>query len=394
MRIVCVGGGPAGLSLAILAKLRSPDREVVVLERNPPGVTYGWGVVFSEELLGELRRNDPVGAAEVAAAAAVWKDQLVIRDGRTVHLGGYGYSIGRQRLLDILERRADSLGVDLRHRTEVAWPDGDAVAGADLVVAGDGVHSTTRQQAGFATDVSSGLDTFLWLGTTQRFDAFTFGFERTPAGWMWFHAYTFDAGTSTFIVECAPDTWRALGLDALGPQESTALLERVFARHLDGHPLINQLSGVGVTPWLHFTRISNPTWVSGNVALVGDAAHTTHFSIGSGTTLAIRDAIALADALDAHPGPAGVPAALAAYDARRRTELASWQEAADNSARWYESVHERAELRPLRFGYSMLRRRHADGGQGDPLRWMVHLATQLAPLRAARQELSRARRRS
>lgn len=395
MRIVCVGGGPAGLYLAILAKLREPARDVVVLERDPPGVTYGWGVVFSQELLNDLWLHDPVSAAEVEHAAATWTDQLVGLSGRTVHLGGYGYSIGRQRLLDVLGRRATQLGVDVRYATPVQWPlvgeDEDLLAGADLVVAGDGVNSTTREHAGFAAEARSGADRYAWLGTTQRFDAFTFGFERTRAGWIWFHAYTFDADTSTFIVECAPQTWAGLGLDRLDPAEGTALLEQIFTRYLDGHPLIDQVGAAGRTPWLSFTRVSNPTWVRGNVALMGDAAHTTHFSIGSGTTLAVRDAIALADQLDRH---SRLPDALDAYDRQRRHEMAGWQLAADNSARWFEQVDRHASLHPLRFGYAMVRRRHGEQPPAEPLRWrlLVYLASQVAPLRAARLAISRYRR--
>jgi anthraniloyl-CoA monooxygenase len=256
------------------------------------------------------------------------------------------------------------------------------------------VHSGVRELlgAGFRTSVTAGRDTFIWLGTPQRFDAFTFGFEQTAAGWVWFHAYSFDPQTSTFIVECAPETWKGLGFDELQPDESTAVLQRIFARHLDGQPLINQLSELGVTPWLTFTRIRNPRWVHGNLALMGDAAHTTHFSIGSGTTLAIQDSIALAQQLDSRPD---LPSALAAYDRQRRAEMAAWHAAADNSARWYEQVDQHVAQSPVQFGYSMLRRRHGEQLPHEPLRWRyrVYLATQVRPLRAVRHLITAARRR-
>jgi anthraniloyl-CoA monooxygenase len=400
VKIVCVGGGPAGLTFAALAKLRDPGRDVTVLERNPRGVTYGWGVVFSGQLLGELHRVDPLLGQGLREVSTMWQDQLVqLGDARVAHLGGYGYGVSRRRLLQLLEDRAGALGVRIEHdheHTTGALPD------ADLVVVADGVNSPTRGRLAdrFGTRGTIGDNTYLWLGTPRLFDAFTFGFERTDAGWIWFHAYRFDADASTFIVECAPHTWRDLGLDRASPQDTVATLERIFARHLRGQPLLHQAGqprqdgrprqDPGVMPWNRFTDVTNRRWVDGTVALMGDAAHTTHFSIGSGTTFAIEDSIALAEQLDRAPDLAS---ALAGYDEERRAVLAVEQEQARNSQRWYESVADHAGLDPVEFGWSMLNRRWAGVVPLTPgRRRSVYLATQVPPLRLARRAVSGARR--
>ncbi len=397
MRIVCVGGGPAGLTFAALAKLRGPGRDVTVLERDSRGVTYGWGVVFSGQLLSELHRVDPVLGRRLRDGSAMWQDQVVqLGDARPAHLGGYGYSVSRRRLLDLLEDRAAALGVRVEHEQPVDALGHPHLRDADLVVVADGVRSTTRSVLAdtFRPTLGTGRNTYLWLGTPRLFDAFTFGFERTHAGWIWFHAYRFDADASTFIVECTPQTWQGLGLDRMSPRDTVRTLERVFARHLRGQPLLHRPTGrpadeAGTMPWNRFVDVTNERWVHGNVALMGDAAHTTHFSIGSGTTFAVQDAVDLAERLDRAPDLA---AALAGYDEDRRAAIAVEQERARASQRWYESVAEHAGLDPVEFGWSMLNRRWGGAPVAPTRRRTVYLATQVPPLRLARRAVTGARR--
>jgi len=387
MRIACVGGGPAGLYFAALAKLGDPAHEVTVFERNPAGVTPGWGVVFWDDLVDGLYASDPVSARAIRRSALSWGDQEVRVGGRPVaHLGGYGFSIARGRLLGLLAERAAGLGVELRFGHEVGDP--AEVADADLVVAADGAGSRLRRRdaAHFGPRVAAGRNLYIWLGTHQVFDAFTFAFERTRAGWIWLHAYRYDAGSSTCIVECPPETWRGLGLHRLAPDEALRTLERVFARHLGGHALLDRPPGLERARWLTFRRVSNATWHHGRVVLVGDAAHTTHFSIGSGTKLALEDAMALARHLRDH---GDLPTALAAYEAERRAALRELEAEARRSARWFEDLGRHVELPPVQFAYALRSRR-----RGEDARWryLLHLATQRPSIRRSRMALSRLRR--
>lgn len=397
MKIVCVGGGPAGLYLAILARLRSAGRdEVVVAERNAPGQASGFAVTLGEDILDELYRTDPVGAEGVRAAAHVWGDQVVEVAGETVHLGGrYGYSIGRARLLEVLTVRARQVGVDLRFGTEAA-ADGDLAADpltadADVVVATDGAGSAIRSARSddFGTRLTHGTNRYVWFGTSKAFTAFTFAFERTEAGWVWFHAYPAADCVSTCIVECTPQTWAGLGLDRMPADEGMRLLETIFARSLEGHSLIAP-PGMGASPWLEFREVRNTSWRSGHVVLAGDAAHTTHFAIGSGTVLAVADAIVLAEEL--YPGGAPAPdlvAALATYDARRRAAMAPIQDMARRSMQWFETVPDRLDgVGAIDFSWSLLDRR---GDQG-PMHRRLHEATQIGSVRQVRRRLTLARR--
>ncbi|MEV1293548.1 FAD-dependent monooxygenase [Pseudonocardia sp. NPDC049635] len=403
MKIVCVGGGPAGLYTAVLTRLRSGGRdEVVVAERAAPGTASGFAVTLGEDILDELYRTDPVGAEGVRAAAHVWGEQVVEVGDETVHLGGrYGYSIGRSRLLEVLTARARQVGVDLRFSTTVA-ADGDLAADpltadADVVVAADGIGSAIRtaREDDFGTRVAHGANRYVWFGTSKPFRTFTFAFVRTDAGWIWFHAYPAADCLSTCIVECTPQTWRGLGLDAMPAGPAMRLLEGIFERSLDGESLIAP-PGAGAAPWLEFREVRNTSWRSGNVVLAGDAAHTTHFAIGSGTVLAVADAIALAEELYPAHGPEGgyepaadVEAALAAYDARRRTATAPVQEMARRSMRWFETVPQRLDgVDAVEFSWSLLDRR---GDQG-PLHRRLHEATQIEPVRQVRKQLTFARR--
>lgn len=386
MDIVCVGGGPAGLYFAISAKLRDQRHNITVVERNPAGVTYGWGVTFSEALLDSLYRNDRVTAREIAENPASWDNQEVhVGGGRPVHLGGYGYAVGRKLLLDILAGRARELGVDVQFERDVQ--DLSEFADADLIIACDGANSRVRKVYAehFRTDIEVGRNKYIWLGTHRVFDSFIFAFEETVAGWIWFYAYRFNSDTTTFIVECSQATWEGLGFGELGPDESLRLLEDIFKSHLDGHRLINPMRNLGKTPWLNFVRISNTSWYHENVVLMGDAAHTTHFSIGSGTTLAMQDAIALADKLDEYED---VRAALEAYQEQRRTALLMPQGAALNSTRWFENVTEYIDEEPTQFAYDLWKRR----GHYPLWRYQLHLATQIRALRKLRCSLSATRR--
>jgi len=397
VRIVCVGGGPAGLYFSALARLRLPGADVTVIERNPAGVTYGWGVVFGEALLSGLFRADPVSAGRIASAAVRWRDQHVqVGDRGAVHLGGNGYAIGRHHLLDILAGRAREVGVGIEYEREVTDPTELLATGdADLVVACDGVHSRLRRhdEADYGTAIRTGRNRYLWLGTHALFDAFTFAFEQTPAGWIWFHGYRFDAETSTVVVECTPETWEGLGFSRLDPAATTGRLGSIFERHLGGHALIDQARDPQTTVWLSFTGITNERWSRGRVVLMGDAAHTAHFSIGSGTTLAMDDAIVLADAL---AGDGDLVFALRAYRERRLPDVTALQREACNSQRWFESVDDTiAAEQPLDFGYSLLRRRFADltpGERSPRWRYQVFRATQNPALRSVRLQLTAARR--
>jgi anthraniloyl-CoA monooxygenase len=382
VKVLCVGGGPAGLYAAILARLRDPAAEVEVRERTDPADTHGWGVVFGESLLDDLHTHDPEGGRRLRAAATVWARQEVrVGAAEPVHLGGrYGFSMGRTRLLELLAARAAELGVRIR------WGVDSAVEGigeeADVVVAADGAGSRLRAAGDFDTTITPGRNRYAWLGTEYAFDAFTFAFERTDAGWIWFHGYPSSGGTSTCIVECTPETWAGLGLD--GPDD-LEILGRVFARHLRGRPLLRPPA---TTTWQTFRHVRTASWVDGNVALAGDAAHTTHFAIGSGTTLAIQDAIRFAEAQDLfHDDPDG---ALAAYDAVRSLEVDRIQVDAARSMAWFEELPDRVEgADPVRFGYELLDRR---GDHSESWRYQVHLATQVPPLRRVRQGMTRVRR--
>ena len=344
MRISCVGAGPAGLYFAILMKRRDPSHEITVFERDPAGLTYGWGVVFWDDLLAKLHDGDPQSAREISENSFRWKDQVVHVQGRgTAHLGGHGFSTSRQRLLDIFAKRAMDLGVQIQFEREVEGL--SQLADSDLVVACDGVNSSLRRLHGnrFKTDIRVGRNKYIWMGTSKVFDSFTFPFVETDAGWIWFHAYGFSSDTSTCIVECSPETWTGLGFDRLGTDEGIKLLERTFERYLDGHPLMSRVRDPDKSPWLNFWAVTNAVWHHDNVVLMGDAAHTTHFTIGSGTSLAIEDAIGLATKLHQHED---AESALEAYAGERRAALLRPQREARHSARWFESVPRYAALEP------------------------------------------------
>jgi anthraniloyl-CoA monooxygenase len=380
MRIVCVGAGPAGLYFGILSKLRDPGAAVEVLERNPQGVTYGWGVTLCDSLLDTLYATDPVSATQIQHNVVRWRDQIAVLGGRAAaYVGSYGFAMGRHRLLEILAERATELGVDVRYQCAVSAGAADEFADADLVLAADGVQSQLRRQFAdeFGTTIKHGRNHYAWLGTTKEFSEFTYAFEETQAGWIWFYAYPFDSERSTVIAECAPSTWQGLGFDRLNPDETLGELERIFERHLDGHPLLLQVKQDSA-PWLNFSWISNRSWVHRNVTLAGDAAHTAHFSIGAGTKLAIDDVVALNRQLQAHGGtPRSVAAALDAYQRERIDAVAAQQRIARNSADWFERVEADTGLSPARFSYVLGTTRYSNDLAPTGLPWVKHLAAQL-----------------
>lgn len=362
MRVACLGGGPAGLYFGISMKLRDPQHDVVVIERNRAGDTFGWGVVFSDQTLGNLRANDPVSAAVIEQEFAHWDDIEVIVGDHVERSGGHGFiGIGRKRLLNILQDRARELGVRLEFETEF---DADLARWADydLIVASDGINSRIRTayEERFDVDIQTRANKFMWLGTTQLFDAFAFIFEKTEAGWIWAHAYRFDQSQSTFIVECSEETWRGLGFDRMEQAEAIATCERIFARHLGGRPLLTNAGHLrGSAAWINFRRVLCERWSFDNVVLLGDAAHTAHFSIGSGTKLALEDAIKLAEVMSRPHvalSRASMAEALEEYRKERHTEVLKIQNSARNSTEWFETLDRYIGFAPKQFAYSLLTR--------------------------------------
>ncbi|HEU0133260.1 MAG TPA: bifunctional salicylyl-CoA 5-hydroxylase/oxidoreductase [Allosphingosinicella sp.] len=357
MRIACLGGGPAGLYFAISMKLRDPAHEIDLYERNRADDTFGWGVVFSDQTVENLMANDPVSGAAIRDGFEHWDDIEVHIHGETVRSSGHGFiGIGRKRLLGILQERARALGVRLHFEHE-AEADLDAYSGFDLVIAADGANSRIRTAYAehFGADIQVRRNRFFWFGTEKVFEAFTFAFEETEAGWVWAHAYRFGEGLSTFIVEMAPDTWHRLGLDSMDQPQAIALCERIFERYLDGKALMSNAAHLrGPEAWLQFRRIICERWSYRNLILLGDAAHTAHFSIGSGTKLAIEDAIKLAEVLN-RPGLTR-ESALAEYREERQIEVLKLQNSARNSTEWFETLGRYLHFEPIQFAYSLLTR--------------------------------------
>ncbi|WP_019644721.1 bifunctional salicylyl-CoA 5-hydroxylase/oxidoreductase [Novispirillum itersonii] len=391
MKVACLGGGPAGLYFAISMKRRDPSHEIVVVERNRPYDTFGWGVVLSDETLGHLEKNDPRSAEMIREAFAYWDDIAVHYRGQVVRSGGHGFcGIGRKKLLNVLQDRCTELGVELRFETEINGA--EDFAGYDLVVACDGINSKIRSQHAdvFRPDIEQRANKYIWLGTHQKFDdAFSFIFEETEHGWVWVHAYQFDPETATFIVECSEATWRGLGFDRMDGPQTIAACEKLFAKYLGGHSLMSNARHLRGSAWLNFQRVLCEKWSHGNVVLMGDAAATAHFSIGSGSKLAVESAIALAEYLHSEPT---LQAAFDRYEADRRVEVLKLQSAARNSTEWFEDVERYLHLDPVQFTYSLLTRSQRVSHENLRLRdaawldgaekWFEQQATGTAPATA------------
>ena len=354
MKIACAGGGPAGLYLSILMKLRDPEHDCVVFERNGANSVSGWGVTFGQGLLSRLYDQDPESAREIHEAAFLWRDQVThIHGEQMAEPGSDAYNITRKNLLDILGRRALDLGVRVEYGHEIASR--SDLPEADVIIASDGVNSRIRQDSGdFQTLDVSGSNRYIWLGTDKVFEQFNFLFMPTESGWIWGHTYGIDPASSTFIVECSSETWRGLGFDTMSTDDALPVLEGIFKEHLSGHRLIGDLGDGTKARWLNFRTISNSRWHSGKVVLVGDSAHTAHFAVGMGTTLAIDDAMILADSLHKH---GATELAFQSYERQRRAEMSTTLAEARCSARWFENLPRYIDRKPKQFGALLYARR-------------------------------------
>ncbi|MCB5165505.1 bifunctional salicylyl-CoA 5-hydroxylase/oxidoreductase [Streptomyces bambusae] len=350
MRIAVAGGGPGGLYAAALLKRLDPDRQVTVWERNSPADTFGFGVVLSDETLGGIEQADPAVFDALRREFVRWDDIDIVHRGRILTSGGHGFAaVGRRRLLEILHERCTALGVELRTHCEA--PDPAALAAShDLVVAADGVHSRTREvfAAAFRPRIETHRCRYIWLAADFALDSFRFEIAETPHGVMQLHGYPYSADSSTVIVEMREEVWQASGLDLCDEAESAARCAKIFAETLRGRPLRGNSSA-----WTAFRTVVNERWAHGNTVLLGDAAHTAHFSIGSGTKLAVEDALALAACIEEQPD---LPAALAAYETERRPVVESTQRAAAASLRWFEDLAGYVDQPPRQFAFNLLTR--------------------------------------
>jgi anthraniloyl-CoA monooxygenase len=360
MKVVCLGGGPSGLYLAISMKLRDSSHDITVYERNRPGDTFGWGVVFSDETMQNLKANDEVSAQIMVDELVHWDMIDCHINGEVERSDGHGFiGIGRKRMLQILHGRAMELGVKLEFEYEFEERDiYTKFADADLIVAADGLNSKVRNNnlEVFECDIDQRPNRFVWLGTHQSFkDAFTFIFEKTEHGWIWVHAYQFDENTSTFIVECQPDVYDALGFEDMTHEESAETCRKIFEKYLGGHKLLTNSAHIRGSAWISVPRVLCHSWIKDDrIVLIGDAAHTAHFAIGSGTKLGFEDAISLAKHLDTD---ASLPEALKGYQAEREVEALKLQSAARNAMVWFENAPRYCEAFDTKqLNYSMLTR--------------------------------------
>jgi 2-polyprenyl-6-methoxyphenol hydroxylase-like FAD-dependent oxidoreductase len=356
MKVFVAGGGPAGLYAAYLIKKRRPDAEITLVEQNPAGATFGFGVVFSDKALEFLREDDPETHALIMPAMQIWSDLTVIHRGEDIRIDGIGFaSIGRLDLLKLLQKRLGSVGVVPQYETVMS--ELPMREDYDLIIVTDGVNSTIRAAHAneFGTTVTPLKNKFVWYGTTKEFPTLTQTFIDTADGPFNAHHYRYQPGMSTFIAECDEHTWKRVGFDTMSEDESRAACERIFADILDGHPLITNRS-----LWRNFPKVWNNHWYAGNMVLLGDALRTSHFSIGSGTRLALEDVIALVKALDESDfNPA---TALPAYEAARRPIVEKIVSAANASAHWYEDFGDHMKLAPWDFAWSYIQR----SGRIDP----------------------------
>jgi anthraniloyl-CoA monooxygenase len=364
LRLACIGGGPGGLYLALLMKRADPRHQIAVIERNGPDDTFGFGVVFSDATMAGIAAADSEAFEAIGRHLVHWDDIVVHFDGTMTRSTGHGFSgMSRHKLLNVLQEHVSAAGVTVEFNRELASL--DELAGFDLIVGADGVNSTVRGllREQLDVDVDVRPNRFVWLGTAKPFPEFTFYFRNDEHGLWRVHAYQYAADRSTFIVECRDETWHAAGLDHADEPTTIEFLERLFSDELDGHRLIANKS-----VWRQFPTIRVSPWSVGNVVLVGDAAHTAHFSVGSGTRMAMEDAVALRDALVGSGGD--IPSALDAYERARRPAIESLQRAAQASLRWFEDTERYMRLHPLQMTFTLvtrsLRITHEDLRQRDP----------------------------
>jgi 2-polyprenyl-6-methoxyphenol hydroxylase-like FAD-dependent oxidoreductase len=349
VRIAVLGGGPGGLYFAYLWKKRHPDATIDLFEQNSAGATWGFGVVFSEQALEFLRADNPETIDAIAPRMESWKNITLHLRGESVALDGVGFSsIGRLELLTILQQRLRAVGITARYDTAIQSV--DQLTGYDLIVAADGLNSLVRRsfEKEFGASVTHSSNTFAWYGTTKRFETLSQTFVATELGSFNAHHYRYAPGMSTFLVECEPATWQRYGFADKTVEQSQAICETVFAVTLGGHPLVSNKS-----VWRNFPWIWNERWSHRNMVLIGDALHSAHFSIGSGTRLAIEDAIALTKALEAE---ADIPDALARYETDRKPIVKKLVTAARTSADWYEKFSDHMKLDLMDFAYSYITR--------------------------------------
>ena len=373
MKIACIGGGPGGLYFAISMKLKKPEADISVIERNKAADTFGWGVVLSDETLDNLNNNDPVSAEKIRSNFAYWDDIAVIYKDKKLKSSGHGFcGIGRKKLLIILQDRARELGVNLKFEAEVGNIS-EYKNNYDIVIASDGLNSKTRNEYKgiFKADVDTRKCPFIWLGTNQKFDdAFTFIFEKTKYGWIWAHAYQFDSNTATFIVECSQSTFDKFGFSNLSQQESIDICQNIFSKYLDGNSLMTNANHIRGSAWIKFPRVLCEKWSHENIVLLGDAAATAHFSIGSGTKLALESAISLSNNLFKAKN---YSEAFEKYEEERKLEVLRLQSAARNSVEWFEDVERYLDLDPIQLKYSLLTRSqrisHENLRERDPI-WL------------------------
>jgi len=350
MKINIIGGGPAGMYFAILMKTAAATHHIAIYERDGPDDTFGWGVVFSGKTLNNLRAADEASHADITEDFEAWDNVDVVHRDQKISIHGNSFSgIARIRLLKILQKRCEDLGIQIKFRTEVN--DLEALKGdCELLVGADGVNSVVRQtfSADFQPNLSIRPNKYIWYGTEQLFLGLTLTFRETPAGVFAAHSYKFDQTTSTFIVECDPDTWANAGFGNLTDEETRAQLAEVFAPDLNGYPLLSNNS-----KWINFVLVKNAHWYRENVVLLGDALHTAHFSIGSGTKLAMEDAIALKQSFDQR---SNVTAALLRYEKARKSVIEEYQAAAHESMLWFENAGSYMHLMPIELAYSLMTR--------------------------------------
>lgn len=350
MKINIIGGGPAGLYFAILSKKSNPEHQITVFERNGPDDTFGWGVVFSGKTMANLRAADDVSHAEITRNFAAWDNVDVVHRDAKISIHGNSFSgIARIQLLKILQRRAEDLGVQLHFRNEVG--DIEALRSeCDLLVAADGVNSTVRlcYQNDFQPTLSLGANRYIWYGTNQLFHGLTLTFREASAGVFAAHSYKFNSTTSTFIVECDEETWQLAGFSQMTEEETRSYLENVFASDLQGHKLLSNNS-----KWINFLLVKNEHWFTKNVVLLGDALHTAHFSIGSGTKLAMEDSIALHGCFF---GGNETNAALRQFETTRKPVIDEYQAAALESMKWFENARTYVRLDPMELAHTIMTR--------------------------------------